>query len=118
MTDSRLYAYVGHRVAERRNELRLTQADVARRIGLTRASLANIESGRQKVMLHHLYSLVEALELGSVTDLLPERLLPPEADDALLFHGTDVNESEKTQLKQMVDRALLRVSRPLRFNDG
>ena len=43
MADLDLYRIVGAGLAARRKELRLRQSEVADRIGLTRASLANIE---------------------------------------------------------------------------
>ncbi|MGO9684980.1 MAG: helix-turn-helix domain-containing protein, partial [Beijerinckiaceae bacterium] len=41
-----VYKLLGSRAARRRDELRLTQAEVANQIGLSRASLANLETGR------------------------------------------------------------------------
>ena len=51
----------------------MKQVEVAAQIGLTRASLANIEKGRQKVMLHQIYRIAEALKIESIVDLIPRR---------------------------------------------
>ena len=66
MTDMEIYRLLGSRAAKQRKQLKLTQAEVAKLIGLTRASLANLETGRQKVLLHHVYKLVAALQLNSI----------------------------------------------------
>jgi transcriptional regulator with XRE-family HTH domain len=109
MSDSTIYRILGQRAAERRAELGLTQSEVASRIGLTRASLANIEGGRQKLMLHHVYRLVEALELESILGLLPARLMPVDVSESLQFGGSVLSDAEKAQVKQMLDRALLSI---------
>jgi transcriptional regulator with XRE-family HTH domain len=66
-----IYGTFGSAVATRRKALDLTQAQLAGRVQMSRASIANIESGRQSVLLHHVYALASALELTKVTDLLP-----------------------------------------------
>lgn len=71
MNEKELYRRVGRAIADRRNELGLTQEEVARQLGLSRASLANIETGRQKILLHYLYLIATALKVSRVEDLLP-----------------------------------------------
>lgn len=55
----------------RRKALGLTQAQLASKVGMSRASIANIEGGRQNILLHHVYALAGALEFGKVGELLP-----------------------------------------------
>ena len=50
---------------------KLTQAELARQIGLERTSVTNIERGNQKVPLHVLYRICEALGVN-IYDLLPD----------------------------------------------
>ena len=52
MDEQSIYAELGRAVATRRKMVGLTQAEVAKDVGISRASIANIESGRQKVLLH------------------------------------------------------------------
>lgn len=65
-----IYAALGMKVRARRDEMGMTQADLSARIGLSRASVANIENGRQAVLLHQFLSLASALCLQP-NDLLP-----------------------------------------------
>lgn len=102
MSDMEIYRILGLAVAKRRHELGLTQADVAGRIDLTRASLANIETGRQKVLLHQLYRLANALEIESITDLVPESFWFAENSEPVQFEGSDVNDRERAQLEHFV----------------
>lgn len=55
------YTKIGSVFRERRIQLGLSQADVASKIGLTRASIANIETGRQAMLLHSYVLLVNTL---------------------------------------------------------
>ena len=55
------YRAFGMRVEMIRTTLGLTQADLAKRIGLKRASIANIEGGNQRVLLHDVERFAAAL---------------------------------------------------------
>lgn len=71
MTDPEIYEALGRLVRSHRERLGRTQADVALVAGLSRASIANIEKGRQRILLHDLYSLAQALGVEAAT-LLPD----------------------------------------------
>jgi len=68
----RIYETFGAQVRERRTAMRLTQLELATRIKLTRGSVANIEAGRQSVLLHQFLDIATALSLKPA-QLLPER---------------------------------------------
>jgi transcriptional regulator with XRE-family HTH domain len=51
-----IYKAFGAQVRKRREVLGLTQLQLSTRIGLTRESVANIEAGRQSVLLHQFLS--------------------------------------------------------------
>lgn len=106
-----VYKMLGRNVAVHRERLRMTQAEVASRIGLTRASLANIESGRQRVMLHHIYLLLDVLELKSILDLIPAKVRRVESIEKLSFSGSATSESEQAQVERLIDMALAPTSR-------
>lgn len=78
--DSKLYRVFGSRLRELREQRSVTQEELARRVDLSRTSITNIERGRQRVMLHQVVELAEALEAT------PEDLMPKEAvgDDQAL----------------------------------
>jgi transcriptional regulator with XRE-family HTH domain len=104
MGDLDLYRLIGAELAARRKRLRLKQAEVADQIGLTRASLANIERGRQKIMLHQIYRLAAALDAGSITDLVPKSFSFEQTSGPLRLVGSDVNDMQKAQIEQYVRR--------------
>lgn len=71
MDETELYETLGRNVAARRKAIGKTQAEIASQLTLSRASLANIERGNQKVLLHQVYHIAKALELSDINDLIP-----------------------------------------------
>lgn len=71
MADETLYKAFGSAISTRRKALGLTQAELAGKVKMSRASIANIESGRQNILLHHVYALAAALDFTKVGELLP-----------------------------------------------
>lgn len=55
------YRAFGARVEQIRDALGLTQHELAKRLKLSRGSLANIETGRQRVLLHTVEDFAKAL---------------------------------------------------------
>lgn len=64
------YREVGSRIRQHRSERPLTQQELAERVGLSRAAIANIELGRQRIALHMLLRFADALGVP------PGRFLP------------------------------------------
>lgn len=96
------YAEFGARIRAARGT-RLSQTQLARQVGMSRGSIANIETGRQHVPLHMI--LVFARELGvDPTTLLPTDLSPVgavvPADRVERLHSLDI-----TSLERVVRRA-------------
>jgi transcriptional regulator with XRE-family HTH domain len=93
-----LYASLGELIRRRRKLIGSTQATLAAQVGLTRASIANIECGRQKVMVHQLYQLAAALDLP-VSDLLPTKA-PTHISDELPL-PSDLNARQRAQISKL-----------------
>ena len=74
MGDDAFYSNLGRRLKAVRKRANLTQAALAERVGLTRTSIANVETGRQRILTHTLCQI--ALSLG----VEPSELLPPLKD--------------------------------------
>ncbi len=67
-----LYRLVGERVQRLRKRADLTQEGLAARVSMTRTSITNLEKGRQKLPLHQLLHVAEALDVD-LKDLIPSR---------------------------------------------
>jgi transcriptional regulator with XRE-family HTH domain len=64
-----IYRSIGATVEEIRTFLGLRQEDLARKVGMSRAAIASIETGRQRILLHHVATIADALGVP------PKRLL-------------------------------------------
>src|SRR6266511_3625149 len=67
------YEKVGDLLRARREDADLTQEQLGQRVGLTRTSISNFESGRQRIQIDKLYEIAEVLKLQ------PGELLPRQA---------------------------------------
>jgi transcriptional regulator with XRE-family HTH domain len=69
---------LGYRLRRARVERDLTQDKLAKRVQMSRASLANIESGRQTISAYALYRLATELDIA-LPDFFAQNLeLPPD----------------------------------------
>lgn len=61
-----LYRLIGERIKSAREGVGLSQAKLAKRLGLSRTSIVNIEAGRQRAPVHVLWHIAESIgtELG------------------------------------------------------
>lgn len=87
--DEGIYGALAARVRDRRAKLEMSQQQVAAVSGLTRSSVASIETGRQSVALHHVYALARALDV-SPQDLLPPVAAPVEPTGSGRPHSVEV----------------------------
>ncbi len=69
------YQAFGPRLRAARKKAGYTQEDLAKALHLTRTSIANIEKGRQKILLHTFHRLL------AVLDVLPHQLFPPDPQE-------------------------------------
>lgn len=68
-----IYKEIGKRVREWRKAKQMKQEVLAKELGISRGSLANIETGKQSILVHHIYNFARALKVKPY-DFLPESL--------------------------------------------
>jgi transcriptional regulator with XRE-family HTH domain len=93
MNPESLYKRIGAFIRTRRDHLGKSQEDLARIVRLSRASIANIEKGRQSILIHHLYAIAEALQLQP-GDLLPSAERNVLGDELPLPHDLNAEEAK------------------------
>jgi transcriptional regulator with XRE-family HTH domain len=79
-----IYEHIGALIKARRKTLGQKQETLARTLRISRGALANIETGRQSVLVHQLYKFAAALQLT------PSDLLPPPSVDLSRAERTDL----------------------------
>lgn len=79
MEPESIYAHIGGLIKTRRKHFKLTQEQLASQLSISRASLANIETGRQKILVHQLFSLAAALDMSPADFLPPAAVVAPQA---------------------------------------
>lgn len=109
MDADQIYKNLGSRIRSLRKSLGWTQDRLAKAVGISRASLANIEAGRQQVLVHHLFTLAQALNLESPAQLLltPQSDSLPESGTAQLpLSGEGLTDKQRREVLNLVGGVL------------
>jgi transcriptional regulator with XRE-family HTH domain len=109
-TDS-FYDALGRRIYLLRKKRKLTQEQLGARLlpPVTRASIANVESGKQRVLAHSVAQLADALGV-STDELLREKVVPTDAG---------LKKEVESQLRTRISHGQLReLTRKLGLTDG
>lgn len=97
-----VYKTIGTIIRRRRRRLEWSQKLLASRLGISRATLANIETGRQRILVHHLYAFAEVLQMKP-DDFLPAGVAADSAADwTLLPIPEDLNLQQKEQIARLI----------------
>lgn len=104
MSAERFYSDLGSRIAVGRRAAGLKQVEVAERTGLSRASIANIEAGKQRVFLDQAVAIAAAINLESLDSILPQ----PAEDNAIstmdsLKSAKGLSRSQERMLASILD---------------
>jgi DNA-binding XRE family transcriptional regulator len=67
-----LYEQIGAKIRKYRKDSGLNQEELAQKVDLNRSSIAQIETGKQAVSIHTLYSMAELLQKKISDFLLPD----------------------------------------------
>ncbi|MCM3006705.1 helix-turn-helix domain-containing protein [Priestia koreensis] len=107
--NSDLYEIIGLKIRNYRDNKKMSQTDLGEKVGLTRSSVANIESGRQKVQIDTLYNLAQILEVD-IQDLLP-KLVELTGDNNEFFeinYEKYLQEDEVDWLKKVIKKGKIK----------
>jgi transcriptional regulator with XRE-family HTH domain len=101
-----LYKYIGKKIKHIRDNANLTQEELAKAINVSRASIANYESGNQSIYISDLYKIAAHLNM-EIIDFLPH---PKEVEarshpERLLQEAKDLRVPEKKEIKEFIEKA-------------
>ncbi len=82
MSENLVYEKIGALIKQYRRDLKMTQRDLAARVGMSRGSVANIENGFQRLYPHQLYVFSKHLS-SEDRKISPRDLLPDIKEDQL-----------------------------------
>ncbi len=103
---ARLYEVLGQRVRQVRERQQLKQEDLATRVGMSRATITQVENGQQKVHLQSLYLIAAALG-AAIADILPTvgELSSPDRDIlARVSNDPNLKDDERAALTEFFGR--------------
>ncbi len=102
MNPEPLYKAIGAIVRRRRRRFEWSQKLLASRLRISRATLANIETGRQRVLVHHLYTFAEVLDMKPGDFLPPASVAGSAGAWALLPIPGDLKPQQKEQIARLI----------------
>lgn len=107
--NSVLYERIGAKLSELRKLNQLTQEDLAMKIGVKRATISNIEAGRQQISLHLLYKIAAEFHT-EVSTILPSHnelnslMNKKEVQIATLLDEQNISDITKNSILQSINK--------------
>jgi transcriptional regulator with XRE-family HTH domain len=94
-----IYLQIGHKIAVSRNQLGITQDQLAKSSGLSRTSIVLIEQGRQRITIDRLYQVANALSKEVQIFLPPTHdFFTPKGDES---KGMEMSSAIKLEKKKI-----------------
>ena len=117
-----LYEVIGERIADARRALGMSQAKLAVAVGLTRASVVNIERGRQRPPVHLIWQVaatlnVEATRLIPLKRELDARGAPVQLDANVVAYIEQFARNDPSTKRLLTD-FIQRATSKIEGNDG
>lgn len=96
----KFYSELGELILKARKEANLSQDELSKRVNMSRASIVNIEKGRQHPPIHLLWNLSEILKIN-ICKLIPDfQLLDTEIELKNVFKRAIDKTTKKTNINE------------------
>jgi transcriptional regulator with XRE-family HTH domain len=94
----KIYIHIGKQIKAARNAKNIKQEDLAKMVGLSRTSIVNIEKGRQRLLIHTLVDIGNALsvDIGA--------LLAPAAEETFSKALNQLPENQKKAVQILLNK--------------
>lgn len=101
-----IYASLGQAIARHRARLRMTQQNLADAVGISRASVANIERGEQRVYVDQVLSFVDAFGLAGFDELVAGAEYEKSSGSSVSLSGDKLKRTQRRQVRDVLERHL------------
>ncbi len=105
--EKRIYMIVGKRIRRARIKANITQETLSTKVGLGRTSITNIEDGQQKIQLHTLFAIADALNLTAqelISDIeIQDRSYDELLDGKYIISGYGEEELDQSERERIVN---------------
>jgi transcriptional regulator with XRE-family HTH domain len=95
---------IGENLRRLRNIERMTQEELAQIMEMARASIANMETGRQAMSAYQAMRIATALKLQSIEELFDMRLPLDDGSDAKIYRAPEIEERTRSHLSSFISR--------------
>ena len=99
-----IYKQIGEVMRTRRKTLGYKQEALASELGISRGALANIETGRQSILVHQLYKYAAALQLSPLDLLPPLPVKHPKPEHSELPMPGGLKEQQRIQIARVIEQ--------------
>lgn len=112
MEKKALYDLLGRRIAQARGAM--TQQQLAEKVDMSRASIANIERGQQSVSVFNLYAIAEAVGMADPADLLPMREGAASNLVEVKASFGEINSQDRYKVNELISRVSISANRGIK----
>ncbi len=100
-----IYIYIGSKIKDFRDKAAFTQESLAEAIGVSRASIANYESGKQSIYISDLYKIADALNI-EIKGLLPplQEIKAKSSPERQLREDKNLTDKEKKEIAELIEK--------------
>lgn len=101
-----IYKTLGQGITALRRKSNITQQQLADAVGISRASVANIERGEQRVFLDQAVAIASFFELGSLDELMSAAHAETAAGTQIQLSGDRLNRAQRREVSQLLEELL------------
>lgn len=101
-----IYRAIGSAVSDLRRESQMTQQQVADAIGISRASVANIERGEQRVFVDQLDAIAKLFNLSGLDEIVQRDQIASQQRGPMPLSGDTLKRDLKREVKNVLDEIL------------
>lgn len=101
-----IYIFIGRKIKDFREKAGFTQESLSKAIAVSRASLANYESGKQSIYISDLYKIADTLNI-EIKKFLPtlEEIKSKSLPEKLLEKAKNLTKKEKREIEKIIEKA-------------